>query len=140
MSISVSSTSSSSGSTQTQTTSSASFADMDASDFMNLLMAQLTHQNPMEPMDDTDMMNQFSQLNSLSQLQSISSLLTQSTAINQTAYATSLIGKTVKVAVDTDTTVEGVVSSVSAEDGVMMIKVDDETYPLSDVIEIEGTE
>ena len=101
-------------------------------------MAQLTHQNPMEPMDDGQMMSQFSQLSSLSQLQSIGAMMAQNTAISQTAYAASLIGKEVKIYVDENNTVQGTVSSITTEKGTMMVTVDDKTYPLGDVVEILG--
>lgn len=123
---------------QSSSTRSASYDQMDATSFMQLLMAQLTHQDPLQPMSDSDMMSQFAQLNSLSELQSISSVLNQSTAINQTSYAASLIGKTVKIAAADASTVEGVVSAITTEAGVLSLRIDDQTYPLSEVVEIIG--
>lgn len=41
------------------------------SEFMQILLAQLQHQNPFEPMDDTAMIAQMTQLNSLEELQKI---------------------------------------------------------------------
>ena len=39
--------------------------ELDSSQFMQILLVQLTHQNPLEPIDNAEMMSQFSQLNSL---------------------------------------------------------------------------
>ena len=33
--------------------------ELDSSQFMQILLAQLTHQNPLEPMDNAEMMSQF---------------------------------------------------------------------------------
>ncbi len=44
---------------------------MDANAFMLVLLAQMRHQNPLEPMDDKEMIAQMTQLNSLQELQKI---------------------------------------------------------------------
>lgn len=43
----------------------------DRSEFMQILLIQLQHQNPFEPMDDAAMIAQMAQLNSLEELQKI---------------------------------------------------------------------
>jgi len=48
------------------------FSGLDASSFMQILLAQLRHQNPLEPMDDTQLIAQMTQLNSLEELKKIS--------------------------------------------------------------------
>jgi flagellar basal-body rod modification protein FlgD len=122
--------------TSYSTSASTSSNEMSGADFMKLLLAQLTHQNPLEPMSDADMMNQYAQLNSVQELQNMTSLMTQNTVISQTAYAASLIGREVEVATGTDTSVTGVVTGVSVENGSLMLHIGDETYALSDVMEI----
>ena len=42
--------------------------NMGKADFMNLLMAQMTHQDPLNPMDSTGMMNQLTQMGSMEQM------------------------------------------------------------------------
>ncbi len=71
-------------------------------DFMNLLLAQLKNQDPLNPMDNNQMTTQLAQLSELSQLESANLKLD---GINQNfedvlssvqrSYAESLIGKTV---------------------------------------------
>lgn len=53
------------------TAPSAALPAMDASAFMQVLLAQMRHQNPLEPMDDKEMIAQMTQLNSLQELQKI---------------------------------------------------------------------
>lgn len=107
-------------------------------DFLTMLVAQLTHQNPLEPMKDSEMMSQFTQLNSLQELQAMRVVLDSAAAANQNAYAASLIGKIVKVARSDGSTLEGVVSGVTSEKGVLYLQVGSQKAPLSDVIEIRG--
>lgn len=87
-------------------TESKSSLDKDA--FLQLMIAQLKNQDPLEPMDGTDYSAQLAQFSSLEQLKNINDslnnsidanyLLTQS--VNNTMTAT-LIGKNAKIAGDT---------------------------------------
>lgn len=98
--------SSTSDSLAAYTTESNSTLDKDA--FLQLMIAQLQNQDPLEPMDGTDYSAQLAQFSSLEQLNNINEsiqtsidanyLLTQS--INNTMTAT-LIGKEAKIATDT---------------------------------------
>jgi len=108
-------------------------AGMDGDDFMLLLLTQMRHQDPLEPMDDQAMMSQFTQLNSLQQLQQINIALND--ALNKPpdlAEAAGLIGKTV----ETNAGIAGVVTSVSILNGQIMLWLDDEQVPLSSVTSI----
>ncbi len=107
-------------------------------DFLTMLMAQMTHQNPLEPMKDNEMMSQFTQLNSLEQLQSMRAILDRSAASNHNAYAASLIGKQVKIARPDGASLEGVVTGVTSEKGELFLLVGAEKAPLADVVEIKA--
>jgi flagellar basal-body rod modification protein FlgD len=58
-----------------QAPSNSGLPGVDGSEFMQILLAQLRHQNPMEPMDDKELIGQMTQLNSLQELQKISATL-----------------------------------------------------------------
>ncbi len=83
-------------------------SDLDKDAFLQLMIAQLQNQDPLEPLDGTDYSAQLAQFSSLEQMKNINDsinvaidanyLLTQS--INNTMTAT-LIGKDVKIASDT---------------------------------------
>ena len=107
-------------------------------DFMLILLAQMTHQNPLEPMKDSEMMGQYAQLNSVQQLQSINAALTQMMTYNQTSYAASLIGKVARIAKDDGTSLEGEITGISMESGRMLVQIGDQKAPLENVVEIKG--
>ncbi|MGE4292527.1 MAG: flagellar hook assembly protein FlgD [Desulfovibrio sp.] len=71
---------------------------MDKNDFLMLLVAQLNHQDPLNPMEDTEMTGQLAEYSSLEQLTNMNttleSMLAQSTA-DQMTTAVSFIGKSV---------------------------------------------
>jgi len=119
-------------------TAMASANKMDSDQFMQILMAQLTHQNPLEPMDNAEMMSQFSQLNSLQELREIHTGMDNLSASNQVIYLSSLIGRTVKVNRTDGKVVEGIVEGVVIEKDNPQVRIGNEEYPLDDVIEIEG--
>ena len=111
---------------------------LDSSQFMEILMAQLTHQNPLEPMDNAEMMSQFSQLNSLQELRGIHIAMDKLSASNQVIYLASLIGKTVKVNRPDGNVLEGIVEEVITEKDNPQLRVGNEKVSVNDVIEVKG--
>ncbi len=74
--------------------------DLGKDDFLNLLVTQMTNQNPLEPMGDTEFLAQMAQFSSLEQMQNIASgmellALTQTAATN--SQMVDLIGKRVLI-------------------------------------------
>ena len=62
-------------------------ATINDSQFMTILLAQLTHQNPLEPMKENEMLGQMTQLNSLQQLQKINTTLEKLIKIVESSQA-----------------------------------------------------
>ena len=83
-------------------------SEMGKDEFMNLLIAQLKHQDPTNPMDNSQMSAQLAQFSQLEQLENMNAQLKQSIdanyyltqSVNNTMTAT-LIGKDVKLAGNT---------------------------------------
>ena len=74
-------------------------SSLDKDSFLTILVAQLTHQDPLNPMEDTDMTSQLAQFSSLEQLTNINSGITalnETMAKNDILTAVSFIGKEVK--------------------------------------------
>lgn len=79
-------------------------ASLGKNDFLNLMMAQLKYQNPLDPMDGTEYAAQLAQFSSLEQMTNMNDTLEQSIdtnyllaqSVNNTMSAT-LIGKEVKI-------------------------------------------
>jgi flagellar basal-body rod modification protein FlgD len=111
---------------------------MNADEFMQILLAQMTHQNPLEPMDNAEMTTQFSQLNSLQQLREINSGMEKLTSSNQVIYLASLIGKSVKVNRTDGKVLEGVVEEVFTEKDNPQLRIGTEKVSLDDVIEVKA--
>jgi flagellar basal-body rod modification protein FlgD len=108
---------------------------LNANDFLHLLVAQMTHQDPTAPTDDTQMASQLAQFASLSQLTDINTTLTgqgsSSTALTASvnnSAALNLIGKSVtasssEIGVGTNGTTS--VSTSTSSGGDLVLKITD---------------
>ncbi|MDR1625250.1 MAG: flagellar hook assembly protein FlgD [Spirochaetia bacterium] len=68
-------------------------------DFLKILVAQLTHQDPTQPMEDREFIAQMAQFSSLEQMQNLNKEFSRMANLVATSQAVNLIGKTVDVAV-----------------------------------------
>jgi flagellar basal-body rod modification protein FlgD len=98
-------------------------------DFLQLLVAQMENQDPMDPQSDTDMAAQMAQFTSLTQSSAMASSLSM-------LQANSLIGSTVTVQVDSKTTASGVVQGVTLVNGTPQVTVNNTAYNVSQVIAV----
>ena len=104
-------------------------------DFLNLLIKQMTNQNPLEPMKDLDFIGQMAQFSSLEQAKSMQGDLS-------TLQANSLLGRTVEMqnALDPGITESGVAVGVQIKAGVPYVLLDNgQQYALSQVLSITPT-
>lgn len=128
-------------SSSTSSTSKSTKSNADTSEqFMSLLLAQMTNQNPLEPMNDTEMVNQMVSMNSLTELQKISKAISALAQTNQFVSASSLMDKTVTYINDKKEKVSGVVSGVFLDGTDVNLKVGDKSVPLSSIVSVENTE
>ena len=114
-------------STTSSTSSSKSTTTAEAmqEQFLTLLMAQLQNQDPLNPLDNSEMTSQLSQINMVSGIQSVNTslqTLISSLSDSQAMQAASLIGKNVLVpgnslplAVDSEGKTSGALAGVNLE-------------------------
>ena len=81
-------------------------------EFLKILIAQLTHQDPTEPMDDREFIAQMAQFSTLEQMTNMSSEFERLGALLQSGQAVSLLGKYVDVFVG-DTMISGRVEEIT---------------------------
>jgi flagellar basal-body rod modification protein FlgD len=93
--MSVTSINDASTATSGKTTTGASTNALGKDDFMKLLIAQLSHQNPLDPLNDQQFIAQMSQLSSLDATQNMNKTLTSMVASGQRAQALQMVGRDV---------------------------------------------
>ena len=127
----------STASTQTSNAAGANpFGSADGAAFMQLLLAQLKNQNPLEPMQDREFMGQITQLNSLQQLQQMNGTLKALSHSDNLTQAAGLIGKTVKAQAADGKPVSGIVTGVKQERGDVVLMLGDTVVALADVTSV----
>jgi flagellar basal-body rod modification protein FlgD len=90
---------------------------MGKDDFLKLFVAQLQHQDPMNPMNDSDMMGQMASFSTLEQITNMA-VANQTIAANLSSNsAVSLIGRTVTWVDAQDLSPTGTVEKVTVTDG-----------------------
>lgn len=131
------------GAPYTSTTTSPRIVDNNATDsmlggvskndFLKLLVAQLSNQDPMNPMQDKEFLTQVAQLNTVEQLNNLNANLTELLSFESLSQASTLIGKSVQALTPQGQTIKGVVKAVSVEQGTPMLVVADQKIAISDV-------
>ncbi|MCD6121413.1 MAG: flagellar hook assembly protein FlgD [Spirochaetales bacterium] len=81
-------------------------------DFLKLLMTQLTHQDPTEPMKDRDFIAQMAQFSTLEQITNMNDEISKVFNLVSTSQAYSLLGKTVSVK-SGNNTLNGIVEEIT---------------------------
>ncbi len=99
-------------------------------DFLKLLVAQLTTQDPMAPKTDGDFIAQMATFSSLEQAKATQTEISQLRADQQIVQAQSLLGRTVTLQADEDSSITGLVSAVQIEAGTPKLVVNGQAYPL----------
>ena len=103
-------------------------------DFMKILIAQLTHQDPTEPMKDTEFIAQMAQFSTLEQMTNMTQDFGKLAGILSSSQALSVLGKSVEL-VDGERVIQGIVEEVSGRE-TPMILVNGTYYDFSKVEKI----
>lgn len=105
-------------------------SSMGKDDFLQLLVAQMKYQDPLEPTSNTEYIAQYATFSQVEQMQNMSQNMDLS-------RASTLVGKTVQVTTTmengTDKTIMGKVDYVKFENGKALVSIDEELYPLDEV-------
>ena len=94
--------------TNTTGTANLQAAGISQQDFLQILLTQLTDQDPLKPMDNTEFVAQLAQFSTLEQTQELSDTVTNSLATQTASQAVALLGRTVT----TTTGVSGIVTAI----------------------------
>ena len=82
-------------------------------DFLKLLMAQLTNQDPTSPMENTEFIAQMAQFSSLEQMTNMSQNFDKMAAMLNSNEAQSMLGRTVQIDLGADQSTSGVVEAAT---------------------------
>ena len=109
---------------------------LDKDDFLRILVTQLTHQDPTQPMEDREFIAQMAQFSALEQMTNLNREFSKVAGMIATSQAMSLIGRTVEV-VNGEGTLTGVVKEVLGGD-YPQVMIDGKYYDFGQVRRIKG--
>lgn len=104
--------------------------------FYKLLSAQLQYQDPMESMDNTQMILQMSQFATIEQLNNLNEQFGVFMEMSTVQDGAALVGKEVRIGLDDDTTIVGTVDKVGFSSAETLIQIDGKYYEMWRIIEI----
>jgi flagellar basal-body rod modification protein FlgD len=112
-------------------------AGYDKDSFLQILVAQMKYQDPLEPTSNTEYINQYATFTQVEQLNNMANSMSLS-------RASEMVGKTVRItqtSADTGktTTVEGVVDYVTIQGNKAYLNINGESYSIDDVSEVLDT-
>ncbi len=113
--------------------STSNASQLNSNQFLQLLVAQLQNQDPLNPVSPQDFVTQLSTLNSVESLNNLNTSFSQMLQLQQLTQGASLIGKTVNYTPTGGTPTTGTVSAVTAQNGQYVLTVGSSQVPLSQI-------
>ncbi|GAB1457252.1 MAG: flagellar hook assembly protein FlgD [Spirochaetia bacterium] len=109
--------------------------DLDKDDFLKILITQLQHQDPTNPMQDKEFIAQMAQFSSLEQMTNMATSFGKLSSVLNSSEAQSLLGRTVEV-IDGENAIYGKVSQVVRGE-FPLVMVNGSFYDLEQVSKVE---
>lgn len=110
--------------------------ELGKSDFLTILIQQLSNQDPTAPMEDKQFISQMAQFSSLEQMSNMSQGFDKLSSMIKASNSVNLIGKNVSVEAG-DGVVEGVVTEILGSDA-PQLKINGKYYELSKMISVKN--
>lgn len=100
--------------------------------FLQLLVAQVQHQDPLEPIQQEDFIQQLAQFSTLEGIEKLNAQFGDLLELQQLTDGAQLVGRSVRFPVD-GTSVVGRVDEVTSINGRLNVVVDGQAVPLSSI-------
>ena len=134
----VSGTNSSSSSSSSTSSTADRYDSLKVSDFIQLLVTELTNQDPTAPVDNSTILQEVSLIKSIQSEENMTDTLDNMNASTNIASAANLVGRKVTGMNSSSESVTGTVDSVTIDDGSVTLQVGNYKIDLSNVTKIES--
>ena len=105
---------------------------LEMEDFLQLMISELQNQDPLNPLENSEMLQQISQIREIGATQRLSDTLETVLLGQNIASATNLIGKQVRAVTDAGSPAQGTVHQVTIIDGEPKLHLDGKTTATAD--------
>ena len=113
---------------------------LDLDQFLKLMITELQNQDPLNPMDNTQILTQIGEMRQIQSSTTLTDTLSAMTLGQNLTTASGLIGKTITALDDSGQSITGKVDKVTVTDGVPLLHIGDSTVKLQNVKEVNGVE
>jgi flagellar basal-body rod modification protein FlgD len=113
--------------------------DLDMDQFLKLMITELQNQDPLNPLENAEILQQISQIREIGATGRLTETLESVLLGQNLTSATSMIGKTVKAMSDDAKEVSGLVDRVTVTDGEPRLHIGDKAIRLKNVKEVLST-
>jgi flagellar basal-body rod modification protein FlgD len=110
-------------------------AELGKDDFLKLLITQLSHQDPTQPLQDREFVAQMAQFSTLEQMTNMNGELSKVLGLLARSQAVNLLGKTVEIA-QGQSSITGRVEAISGSQYPQVL-VDGRYYDVSEVVSVK---
>lgn len=110
--------------------------DLGMFDFLKLLTVQMTHQDPLSPMDDMDFIAQMAQFSSLQEMSRMNKQFSELRGDQEWINAQQFIGKNVTFHDSNGDSQQGIVDGSSREGKKIFLRIDGHQVPISSVHQV----
>jgi len=124
------------GTTQSNSTAGHKINELNMDDFLKLMISELQNQDPLNPTDNSQMLQQISQIREIGSTDKLTSTLDSVLLGQNMVSATTMIGKQVKGIGEDGRNVEGTVDRVTVVGGSPSVHIGDTKLKLSNISEI----
>jgi len=112
--------------------------ELDMEDFLGLMISELQNQDPLDPMDNSQMLQQISQIREIGATSQLTETLASVLRGQNLTSASSLMEKDVKALTDDGRTVSGRVTRVSVDAENVRLHIGADSVALQNISEITG--
>jgi len=102
--------------------------------FLQLLVAQMKSQDPLEPTSNQEFLGQLAQFSTLSGIETMNANFSQLMSLQDITQGSSLIGKQVAYTNASNQTANGTVNSISVSNGQLQIQVGAESITVDKIL------
>jgi flagellar basal-body rod modification protein FlgD len=114
------------------------WSQVDLDDFINLLVTELQNQDPLDPMNNQEILQQVSQIREIESTQRLTETLESVLLGQNVATAGNLLGQTIVGLSDSNEQVSGEVDAVTIQDGTVKLHVGEHAVDLGNLMEIQA--
>jgi len=136
---SITGNSSAGGASKAQTQKDNTLKNLDTDQFLKLMISELQNQDPLNPLENNEIMAQISQIREIGATSQLTEVLDAVLLGQNLTSATSMIGKQIQALTDDAKTVKGIVDKVTVTEGEPRLHIGETKIRLTNVKEVLAT-